>query len=130
METMQQVGHTLGQLLVKDAGKARCDPFLHYKEKIASGEVQTTHESTLKPRNPRQVKNAQFTAQQEQRYTQDDLFNLVELAQDIPGYIHRTFLVPELGVVLAHRSRNAPRNESCTVCPRSPVSATVVRHNV
>ena len=89
--------------VIKEAGKARCYPSLHYKEKIAGGEVPTTHESTLKPRNPRQVKNAQFAARQEQRYTQDDLFNLVELAQDIPGYIHNMFLVPELGVVLAHR---------------------------
>ena len=89
--------------MIKEAGKARCDPSLHYKEKVAGGDVPTTHESTLKPRNPRQVKNAQFAARQEQRYTQDDLFNLVELAQDIPGYIHRVFLVPELGVVLAHR---------------------------
>ena len=46
---------------------------------------------------------AQFTAWQEQRYTQDDQFNPVELTQDIPGYIHHMFLVPELGVVLAHR---------------------------
>ena len=47
---------------------------------------------------------AQFTAWQEQRYTQDKLFNPVELAQDIPPcYIHHVFLGLELGVVLAHR---------------------------
>ena len=47
---------------------------------------------------------AQFTAWQEQRYTQDKLFNPVELAQDIPPcYIHHVFLGSELGVVLAHR---------------------------
>ena len=49
------------------------------------------------------MKNAQSATRQEQRYSHDDLFNLVELAQDITGYIHRMFLVPELGVVLAHR---------------------------
>ena len=85
-----------------EAGKARCDPSLHYKEKIAGGEVPTTHESTMKPTRPRQVKNAHFTARQEQRYTQADLFNLVELAQDILGYMHHMFLVPKLGVVLEY----------------------------
>ena len=49
------------------------------------------------------MKNAKCAARQEQRYTQEDLFNLVELAQDIPGYIHHMFLGSELGVVLAHR---------------------------
>ena len=41
---------------IKEAGKARCDPSLRCYEKIAGGEVPTTHESTLKPRNPRQVR--------------------------------------------------------------------------
>ena len=35
--------------VIKEAGKARCNPSLHYKSKIAGGEVPTTHESTLKP---------------------------------------------------------------------------------
>ena len=37
-------------------------------------------------------------------YTQDDLFNLVELAYDLKDFVHHLFLVPELGVVLAHRA--------------------------
>ena len=50
--------------VIKEAGKARCDPSLHYKKKVAGGEVPTTHESTLKSRNHRQVKNALFAARQ------------------------------------------------------------------
>lgn len=57
----------------------------------------------MKPRNPEQVKNAQAHARKKKRYTQDDLFNLVELTLDINDFTHRLFLVPELGVVLAHR---------------------------
>ena len=59
---------------------------------------------TLKPRNPRQVKNAQAQARKGKRHTQNDLFNLVELTYDIQDYTHRMFLVPELGVVLGHRA--------------------------
>ena len=43
-------------------------------------------------------------ARKGRRYTQDDLFNLVELTYDIQDYTHRMFLVPELGVVLGHRA--------------------------
>ena len=90
--------------MLKEAGEAFKDPSLHYKEKVAGSTVPFTHEATLKPRNPRQVKNAQAQARKDRRYTQDDLFNLVELTYDIQDYTHRMFLVPELGVVLAHRA--------------------------
>ena len=74
-----------------------------YMEKVCSSTVLATHKAPLKPRKPRQVKNAQAQIQKRRRYTQDDLFNLVELTYDIQNYTHRMFLVPELGVVLGHR---------------------------
>ena len=66
--------------------------------------MPAAQEARLKPRNPRQVKNAQSAVRRVQRYTQDDLFNLVELAYDLKDFVHHLFLVPELGVVLAHRA--------------------------
>ena len=66
--------------VLKGAGETYKDPSVHYKEKVCSS---TTHEATLKPRNPRQVKNAQAQARKGKGYTQDDLFNLVELTYDI-----------------------------------------------
>ena len=85
------------------AAETKKDPSMHYKEKVASADVPVSHEATMKPRNRRQVINAQAVARKSRKYTEDDLFNLVELTQDIPDYTHRMFLVPELGVVLAHR---------------------------
>ena len=90
--------------MLKEAGETYKDPSVHYKEKVCSSTVPATHEATLKPRNSRQVKNAQAQARKGRRYTQDDLFNLVELTYDIQDYTHRMFLVPELGVVLGHRA--------------------------
>ena len=90
--------------VLKEAGETYKEPSVHYKEKVCNSNVPATHEATLKPRNPRQVKNAQAQAQKSRRYTQDDLFNLVELTHDIQDYAHRMFLVPGLGVVLGHRA--------------------------
>ena len=90
--------------VIQEAGQGTTDPAIHYKGKIASGMVPAALEATLKPRNLRQVKNAQSAVRRVQRYTQDDLFNLVELAHDIKDFVHHLFLVPELGVVLAHRA--------------------------
>ena len=45
-----------------------------------------------------------YKRREERRYIQDDLFNMVELTLDIQDFTHRMFLIPELGVVLAHRA--------------------------
>ena len=90
--------------VLREAAETYKDPSIHYKEKVACSGVPFTHEATLKPRNPRQVTNAQAQVRKSRKYTQDDLFNLVELTVDLKDYIHRMFLVPELGVVLAHRA--------------------------
>ena len=89
----------------KETGEMYKAPSVHYKEKVAGSTVPTTHNATLKPRNPRQVKmHRRRLERTEDSYTLDDLFNLVELMYDIQDYTHRMFLVPELGVVLAHRA--------------------------
>ena len=90
--------------MLKEAAETHKDPSLHYKEKVAASNVPYTHEATMKPRNPQQVKNAQAQARKKKRHTQDDLFNLVELTLDLKDFTHMLFLVPELGVVLAHRA--------------------------
>ena len=91
--------------VLKEAGETYKDPSVHYKEKVCSSSVPATHEATLKPRNPRQVKNAQAQARKGRRYTQDDLFNLVELTYDIQDYTHRmpvAFLIHEKRTQFAH----------------------------
>ena len=90
--------------MLKEAGETYKDPSVHYKEKICKSNVPATHEATLKPRNPRQIKNAQAQAQKIRRYTQGVLFNLVELTHGIQDYTHRMFLVPGLEVVFGNRA--------------------------
>ena len=53
--------------VLKEAGETYKDPSAHYKETVAGSSVPSTHEATLKPRNPRQVKNAQAQVQKERR---------------------------------------------------------------
>ena len=69
----------------------------------------------------------------EDSYTLDDLFNLVELMYDIQDYTHRMFLVPELGVVLAHRAMLqevlavlCTKDSSLTTCGVSPADTSEV----
>ena len=89
----------------KETGETYKAPSVHYKEKVAGSTVPATHNATLKPRNPRQVKmHRRRLERTEDSYTLDDLFNLVELMYDIQDYTYRMLLVPELGVVLAHRA--------------------------
>ena len=115
--------------MLKEAGETYKDPSVHYKEKVCSSSVPGTHEATLKPRNPRQVKNAQAQARKGRRYTQDDLFHLVELTYDIQDYTHRMFLVPELGVVLGHRAM-LQEFQGSIVHQRTAATASVIRHNI
>ena len=81
--------------VLREAAETYKDPSIHYKEKVACSGVPFTHEATLKPRNPRQVTNAQAQVHKSRKYTQDDLFNLVELTVDLKDYIHRMNDVPQ-----------------------------------
>ena len=47
-----------------------------------------THLAVLQPQNTRQVKNIRSALQRQQRLTHDGLYNLHELAFDLPDFIH------------------------------------------
>ena len=56
----------------------------------------TTHLAVLQPRNARQVKNIRSTLQRQQRLSHDGLYNLHELALDLPNFIHTIRTHPDL----------------------------------
>ena len=116
--------------MFQEAGQGTTDPAIHYKEKIASGVVPAALEARLKPRNLRQVKNAQSAVRRVQRYTQDDLFNLVELAYDLKDFVHHVFLVPELGVVLAHRAILQEMRAVLSITGTKPRAAPLIRYHI
>ena len=79
---------TQGVLKEVEAGETYKDPSIHYKEKVTCTGIPFMHEATLKPRNPRQVTNAQAQVCKSRKYAQIDLFNLVELTVDLKDYTH------------------------------------------
>ena len=116
--------------MIQEAGQGTTDPAIRYKEKIASEVVPAALEARLKPRNLRQVKNAQSAVRRVQRYTQDDLFNLVELAYDLKDFVHHLFLVPELGVVLAHRAILQEMRTVLSITGTKPRAAPLIQHHI
>ena len=116
--------------VIQEAGQGTTDLAIHYKEKIVSGVVPAVLEARLKPKNPRQVKNAQSAVRRVRRYTQDDLFNLVELAYDLKDFVHHLFLVPELGVVLAHRVILQEMRAVLSITGTKPRAAPLIRHHI
>ena len=55
-----------------------------------------THLAVLQPRNTRQVKNIKSALQRQQRLSSDGLYNLHELALDLPDFIHTIRTHPDL----------------------------------
>ena len=54
------------------------------------------HLAVLQPRNTRQVKNVKSMLQRQQRLSHDGLYNLHELALDLPDFIHSIHTHPDL----------------------------------
>ena len=55
-----------------------------------------THLAVLQPRNTRQVKNIRSMVQRQQRLSHDGLYNLHELALDLPDFVHSIHTHPDL----------------------------------
>jgi len=62
-----------------------------------------THLAVLQPRNTRLVKNIRSALQRQQRLTHDGLYNLHELAFDLPDFIHTIRTHPDLVCVCGNK---------------------------
>ncbi len=63
-----------------------------------------THLAVKQPRNTKQVKNIRSKVLAQQRLSHDALYNLHELATDIPDFIHVIRTHPDLVCVCGHKS--------------------------
>ena len=64
----------------------------------------TSHISVLSPRNSKQVENIRFKQMQKKRISHDALYNLHELALDMPEFIHLIHTHPDLVCVLGQKA--------------------------
>ena len=67
-----------------------------YRKHITNNVPPATHLPVLQPRNTRQAKNIRSVFQREQRLSHDGLYNLHELALDLPEFIHSIHTYPDL----------------------------------
>lgn len=84
------------QSVLEEARKLKQDPVMLEKMKNACFKTME-QETVVKARKLR--KDAKV-----RKFCQEEVCNLVEMTHDLQDYIHMFFLVPEVGVVLAHRA--------------------------
>ena len=63
-----------------------------------------THLPVMQPRNTKQVKNIRSKMLERQRLSHDALYNLHELATDMPDFVHAICTHPDLVCVCAHKA--------------------------
>ena len=63
-----------------------------------------SHIPILQPRNSKQVENIRFKQLQSQRLSRDALYNLYEMAIDLPDPVHTIHTHPDLVCVLGRRA--------------------------
>ena len=75
-----------------------------YKSEITSGVPPASHISVLHPRNSKQVENIRFKQMQKRRISHDALYNVHELALDLPEFIHSIHTHPDLVCVAGQKA--------------------------
>ena len=63
-----------------------------------------THLSVMQPRNKKQVKNVRSKMLKRHRLSHDALYNLHELATDMPDFVHVIRTHPDLVCICAHKA--------------------------
>jgi hypothetical protein len=74
-----------------------------YKAEISS-EIPASHISVLHPKNSKQVENIRYKQMQKRRISHDALYNMHELAVDLPGFVHLIHTHPDLVCVLGQKA--------------------------
>ena len=71
-----------------------------YKKEVASMQGEPELVPVTTPRNMKQLRNHHHKQLQLSRISHDDMYNLHEIAYDIPGYIHKIIPFPDLVCVI------------------------------
>ena len=85
--------------LLDKVGQSHDIPSSVYRKEIASCSCLDQYQPVLKPRNTKQVSNAQYKGRQSFRLTHDALYNLHELAFDLHDFVAKIISYPDLMVL-------------------------------
>lgn len=67
-----------------------------YKREVASLNCNPEHVAVQAPRNMKQLRNVRFQQMSQLRISRDALYNLHEIAYDVPGFTQRITTFPDL----------------------------------
>ena len=95
--------HTCPSVLEKLKNSVDC-PGNVYKKAVASNNSPVNYESTMKPRNSKQIANLQQNERSKSRLTHDALYNLHELAYDLRPFVISIKTFPDVLIVCGHGS--------------------------
>ena len=75
----------------------------------------------LQPRNSKQVKNIRSKQLQKQRLSHDALYNLHELAVDLPDFVHAIRTHPDLICICSNKELLEVGSSASGTVPNTPV---------
>ena len=84
----------------------RCDnekPSAIYRSEVTKAS-SISHMSTSQPRNIKQIENFRHKVIQSKRISHDSLYNLAEIAEDMPCFVHSIRIHPSLVCVVGEKS--------------------------
>ena len=85
--------------------EARCDtekPSAIYRTEVTKP-TSVSYMCVSQPRNIKQIKNMRHKVLQNKRITHDGLYNLVEIAEDMPYFVHCVQIHPDLVCVVGDK---------------------------
>jgi hypothetical protein len=91
-----------------------------YQEMVTSP-VSGPHQGVRNPRNVNQVKMASKHAKNKKRISHDQLYNSLQLAYQLPGYIHDITIFPDLAIIFGCSEMLEEINKLLRTCSDEPV---------
>ena len=90
--------------MLRELQQATKSPSVVYKKHVSLCRCSLEHQPVLVPRNSKQVSNMQALQRQKIRLSHDAMYNLHEVAYDIPDFVHKIVTHPDLVIVCGIKS--------------------------
>lgn len=87
--------------LLKEMKSTQAKPMTVYRKLSSNPNISGEHHVVLNPRNPQQVRNHQRLTRDKGKLSKDDIYNLVQLAHHLDGFVEEITIYPDLISIFA-----------------------------
>ena len=87
--------------VLQELKKTKDKPMKVYRKLTSNPNISGEHHSVLNPRNLQQVKNHQRLTREKGKLSKDDIYNLVQLAYHLDGFVSEITVYPDLLTIFA-----------------------------